>query len=399
VAALLCWAVLVGVPGISGASAGTPDAPPVPGASAGLIERLAVLQRPQTAADMLPSGLKLPRFGQGTVIPALTRLVATPAGDDLYLVVFTPARSRATTLWSPKLGDQVGLVLVTSDRPEPTGLAPAVDLTNGHNVTTIGAGSGYYVGIVPDGVARVGWTFANVQGNHRYSVGAQAANNVVLVPVHPGAPFLLRATWYAADGGVIPTSEKPLLHAITARQNIQRRQIIRQDARIRYRPAPALLAAFTVFNVTSRTGVKVAGLTISHPRLSSLPLTILSITARAGAPGRFAPELDPGDIRQATTRTGVSVWIIPGARGLCVAEVDQARFPFPGGSGAGMSCSQDVASAVASGSGLSSGSPGRLTWHYGVLPNTQPTLTIRTGPHSHRTIHLSDGVYIYRTNT
>jgi len=142
--------------------------------------------------------------------------------------------------------------------------------------------------------------------------------------------------------------------------------------------------------------VSVAGLTISHPALSSLPLGILSITAHAGNP-RFRPELDPNDIRQATTRSGVSVWIIPGVRSLCVAEVDKPRFPFLGGGGAGMSCSRDIASAVADGSGLSSGSPGGITWHYGVLPNTTPTLTIRTGPHRHKTIQPPDGVYIYRT--
>jgi hypothetical protein len=57
-----------------------------------------------------------------------------------------------------------------------------------------------------------------------------------------------------------------------------------------------------------------------------------------------------------------------------------------------MGCSRDVASAVSDGSGVSSD-----RWHYGVLPNTKPTLTIRTGAHSHKTIHPPDGVYIYRT--
>jgi hypothetical protein len=62
-----------------------------------------------------------------------------------------------------------------------------------------------------------------------------------------------------------------------------------------------------------------------------------------------------------------------------------------------MSCSRDVASATAQGAGVSSGHPGGVTWHYGVLPNTKPTLTIRTGPHSHKTLRPPDGVYIYRT--
>ena len=41
--------------------------------------------------DLLPSGVTLRNVGQGTLIPALTRLVATPAGVNLYLAVFTPA--------------------------------------------------------------------------------------------------------------------------------------------------------------------------------------------------------------------------------------------------------------------------------------------------------------------
>ena len=245
-----------------------------------------------------------------------------------------------------------------------------------------------FVGIVPDGVARVAWTFANVNGKHPYLVTAQAANNVVVAPFHAGTPFLLRAAWYAADGAVVPTSDSALMHAIAARENIKRERIIRRDAHIRYRPASALLAAFAVFNVTSRTSVKVGGLTISHPALSSLPLAILSITGHARNPG-FDPELDPEDIRQATTRSGIRAWIIPGARSLCVAVVDKPRFPrLFAGTGAGMGCSRDVASAVTGGAGISGDN-----WHYGVLPNTKPTLTIRTGPHAHKTIRPPDGVY------
>jgi hypothetical protein len=240
------------------------------------------------------------------------------------------------------------------------------------------------------------WTFANAQRKHRYLVDGLAANNVVVAPFRAASPFLLHTTWYAADGAVVPTSDSLLRHAIAARQNILRKRLIRQDSQIRYRPPRTLLAAFAVFDVTSRTGVKVGGLTISHPAPSSLPLAILSLTARVGHPG-FGPELDPNDVRRATTRSGVSAWIIPGVHSLCVAEVDKPRFPLYG-TGAGMACSPDVASAVSGGAGLTSGYPGGGTWHYGVLPRTKPTLTIRSGPHRHKTIHPPDGVYIYRTS-
>ena len=66
-------------------------------------------------------------------------------------------------MWSPSLGDQVSLVSVTAQGAELTEPVPAVDLTDGSSVAVIGASPGYphqlapdyYVGIVPDGVARV----------------------------------------------------------------------------------------------------------------------------------------------------------------------------------------------------------------------------------------------------
>jgi len=394
VSAALFAAALSGIPAIAGALAGTPDGHTGADPSSALTARLAVLQRPQTPPDLLPPGVKLPAEGQGTIIPSLTRLVATPAGASVYLAVFTPAPG-SLPLWSPSLGDQVSLVSVTAHGAELTEPVPAVDLSNGKNVAIVGpglqAGADYYVGIVPDGVAQVRWTFANQQGKHPYLVSAQATNNVVVAPFHSGTPFFVRAAWYTADGAVVPTSDSALLDAIAARQRIERGRILRRDSRIRYRPAGALLAAFAVFNVTSRTGVKVGGLTLSHPALSSLPLAILEITGHARNPG-FDPELDPKDIRQATTPSGVSAWIVPGARSLCVAIVDKRRSPLVSGTGAGMACSRNVVAAVAEGSGISSNG-----WHYGVLPNTKPTLTIRTGPHSQKTIHPPDGVYIYRT--
>ncbi len=110
---------------------------------------------------------------------------------------------------------------------------------------------------------------ANLQSKQGYIVNATAANNVVVAPFHSGTPFVRHATWYAADGAVVPTSDRALLHAIAAKQSIERKRVIRQDARIRYRPPSALLAAFAVFDVSSRTGVKVGGLTIYAPSLSS----------------------------------------------------------------------------------------------------------------------------------
>ncbi len=146
----LLGAALSGIPGL----AGTSDATTSSGPSAALIARLAVLQRPQTPADLLPAGLKLPKLGQGTIVPALTRLVATPSGASVYLAVFTPAVG-SRPLWSPRLGDQVSLVSVTDQGAELTAPVPAVDLTDSNNVGIVGPrsnqpGADYYAGIVPD---------------------------------------------------------------------------------------------------------------------------------------------------------------------------------------------------------------------------------------------------------
>jgi hypothetical protein len=369
---------------------------------AGLTSRLAVLRRAQTPADVLPAGVHV-AGGGGVIIPGLTRLVASRGGAGVYLAVSTPAAG-SPPLWSAKLGDQVGIVTVTGGVWRETFPVPAVDLTNGFAVELVGAGRSrsthalagvYEVGIVPDGVARVRWTFANAAATRRYVVDVPAANNVAITPLHTGTPFLLRATWYGSDGSVIPTSDSAMRHAIAARDNVLRERIIRQDARSSFRPSPAILADFAVFNVTSRSGVRIGQLTISRPRLSSVPLPILSLTApRRHA--EFDPGLDPEDMRQATTPSGVRAWIIPGRHGICVAAVDEPQFPNRYGGGGAAGCSVSVAQAESEGAGFSSCCFSGYSWHYGVLPNSHPTLTIRTGPHTRKTIRPPDGVYIYR---
>jgi len=371
-------------------------------ADAALMSRLAVLRRAQTPADVLPAGVHVTGPG-GVIIPGLTRLVASPGGVSVYLAVSTPAPG-SPPLWSAKLGDQVGIVTVTGGVWREAFPVPAVDLTNGFAVELVGGGrsqsthalaGAYQVGIVADGVARVRWTFANATAKRTYVVDVPAANNVAITPLHTGTPFLLRATWYAADGSVVPTSDSAMRHAIDARDNILRERIIRQDVRSSFRPSPAFLADFAVFNVTSRSGARVGDVTISHPALSSVPLAILDLTAPRRR-AEFDPELDPEDMRQATTRSGVSVWIIPGRHGLCVAAVDQPQFPNRHGSGGAAACSVSVAQAESGGAGFSSCCFSGYSWHYRVIPNAHPTLRIRTGPHTRKTIRPPDGVYIYR---
>jgi hypothetical protein len=370
----------------------------------GLIARLAVLRRPQTAADVLPAHLKL-AHPQGTIIPSLTRLVAAPPGATLFLVVTTPPTG-PRVLWSPRLGDQVSIVAVSNRGATQSLAVPAVDLSDAEEVTPVGgiltpgAGRGptlpvlrgaYDVAVVPDRVARVRWRFADATGQPGRAVDAHLSNNVAYFPRQRSAAVLLRATWYAADGSVIPTSDEALRRANAARENAMRAQSIRRYARYSYHAAPALLADFAVFAITSRTGVRTStGLTISRPRLSTLPFGVVNF-----ADPNQPPQLDPENIRQITMPSGIQVWVIPGQRGLCIAALDRPRFSIHPGiaTGGGEACSGNLAQAEATGTGLTSGGPGG-TVTYRILPKSKPTITIRTGPHTHRTITPAYGIYV-----
>lgn len=363
---------------------------------AALVSRLAVLRRAQTSTDVLPAGVAV-AGEHGTIIPSSTRLVASLPGASLYLALSTPLAG-SPPLWNPRLGDQVGLVTVNGTGAFETFPAPALDLSDGFAVTSVGAGAGggaYQVGIVPDGVARVRWTFANRTKKQTYVAVVQPSNNIAVTPLQTATPFLLHATWFAADGSVIPTSDRALRDAIAARDNVLRQRIIREDARHPVRPSPGLLAAFAVFGITSRTGVRVGELTISQPPLSSVPLPILRFSAPTPLRRRF--QLDPEDMRQVTTGQGVSMWIIPGRRTLCVATVTAPQFPFRYGGGAGGGCSSTIAQAEAEGTGVDTCCTAGHSWHYVVVPGAHPTITIRTGPRTRARIQPPDGVYIYRT--
>lgn len=368
----------------------------------GLIARLAVLRRPQIPAEVLPSPLGLKRVpDDGVIIPSLTRLVASPPNTRLFLVVTTPPGGRHP-LWSAKFGDQVAIVSVTAAGASESLGIPAADLSNANELerppfrgtSRYALSAVYDVGIVPDWVARVSWTFANRRFRPGRAVNLSVSDNVAVVGFDRSTTGpLFSARWYAADGTSIPSSDSALRGAIAARDAVIRRQIIRQDARTSARPSPVVLAAFAVFAVHSRTGVRVpGGIVIAKPLLSTVPLAILQITSCCQP-----PQLDPEDMRQVTTRSGFQFWVIPGHRGICVAFVDKPLLPDLFGLGAGEACIANVRDATTFGSGLSSGSPGGATVSVRLLPITHPTITIRTRGGHRRTIRPPYGIYVTHT--
>jgi hypothetical protein len=382
----------------------------------GLIARLAVLRRPQTAADRLPSPLHLrSTSGNGPIIPSLTRLAATPPGARIYLVVTRPAvrptGGAALQTWNRQLGDQVATVTVTRAGASETAGQPAVDLSDGLELQATGdigprrhnGGTVYQVGVVPDGVARATWTYRILRLVNRFAtptkrtiaVHPQITGNVAYSP-EPSQPRQLVAVhWYAPDGSHVPTSAHALVQATQHRQAVLRAQALKAVEHSTYRADPRLLSAFAVFSITSPVGVRLAnGVTISDPPLSSLPYSILNWLE----PNDAVTKPDPHATREITMPSGIRFFVIAGQRGLCVGDVDPgpATLGNPAlaglASGGGEGCAPSIASALTRGTGVTSTNANGSTIIM-ITPKAHPSLTIRTGAHSHRTVRPPFGVY------
>ncbi len=394
--------------------------------ASGLTARLAVLRRPQTPSDRLPANVRLPFPGSGKVVPGLTRLVVTQGGVRLFLVVSEP-HSGPNALWSPTLGDQVSIVALSPYGTTQTMPVPAADLTNAQQIGVVGVPIArligahhakrsvalkdeYVVGIVPDGVAHVHWTFGTPGPRQRKPVMTltpAVSHNIAYAHLVPHAlPALLtHATWYGANHAVIPTSDRALRQAIQARQNEQKEQALRTLSRYPAYHAPrALLADFAVFAITSRSGVRISsGLTVSRPRVSSLPAAVLDLIERQytrtpllSKLNRQPVEPDLSQIRQITSPTGLSAWIVPGRNGLCLFASQPPRGPAGalGGGGASGGCAPSLRQAEQGGAGESAGQTPTTGIYYIVVPKSRPTTKILSGPHHWRTIRPPYGVFI-----
>ncbi len=389
VTAVVLSVVRVGASG-SRAAAAQVSAP----SADGLVARLAVLRRPQTPADMLPPGTRLPRPG-GTILPGLTRLVTTLPGDlSVYLVVATPTGG-SLPLWRPRLGDQVTVVAVGPHAAAFDGPYPAVDLDDPFNLGSVGSRtprspltSAYNIAILPDGVSRVRWRFADLSGGRDEVQTAPLANNVAVAPWKRNAVFLDGATWYAPDGAVVPTSDTALVRALAAREAVLKARAVRFAEHHSHRAAPSLLAAFAVFAVTSRRPVhEPGGITVARPRPTDVPLTILNLTSHG------LGQLDDRQMRSIVTRSGDQMWLIPGARGLCLAVLDKPLSSSPlNGQGGGAACGTNLTQVEAQGIGLGAGTR-RGSFTYGVLPRSKPTITVTIRGHR-RVLRPPLGVYV-----
>jgi hypothetical protein len=382
----------------------------------GLIARLAVLRRPQVAADRLPANIHVVP-NSGTIIPRFTRLVYSTAGTRMYVVVVTPAGHDA--LWSPRDGDRVAVVAVSGHWGDESVPIPAVDLSNADEMQNLNARTtgrpeirqsavrrlqsySYAVSIVPDGVARVRWTMlAGRPTGERVSEATYARDNVAIL--RGGSGLLVRGTWYAANGSVIPTTDKALIEARHEMLAPQIAQAIRYDEQHSPTPSAAVLADFAVFAVTSQTGVRMAdGDIVSHPTLAELPWAILAgglADPQRGGPARAIAnfgEPDPLDIRKVVTPSGAQLYVIPTDSGLCLDALHGSPLAEGALSGGGGTCAP-LARLGSQGLGFSSGSLGVSTT-YRIVPKTTHSIVVR-GPNGvrHR-VAVPDGIYVQRVS-
>ena len=202
-----------------------------------LFDGLGVLRRPQTAADraFTPPRPGTPQSGtsgyaplQLTPVPGLTRLAATlPGGHRLFFVVYAPP-SGLTVL----SGDEVSAYLTG-----PGGSSPSLvtEIISGAFLSILDdqppiplalpGRSTMYLGIVPDRVARVVWTFPRqvvptftAPGGKVFPrrvipggrlTAAVRGNVAVSRPTHLGG--FPSTTWLAADGRIISRKRAPVI--------------------------------------------------------------------------------------------------------------------------------------------------------------------------------------------
>jgi hypothetical protein len=366
--------------------------------TAGLRAHLAVLRRTQRPSDVLPACCHPESALDGQIIPRFSRLVATVSGARFYLVVTRPA-TPPKLLWSPDLGDQVAIVEIAPHTVAETAGIPAADLNDPSQVTGL---AGYAVEIVPDGVARVRWSFANPYGGSDHILKLAARNNVVVgyEPRDVNTQFLQHVTWYRANGTVAPTSLAALHKATAAQEAPKRAQDLHYELTHSY-PAPQqLLEKFSIFKITSRTGEQVAhSMTILHPRLSSFSEGMLE----ASDPAPYE-HMDLLALREVLTPSG-TILVIPGQQGLCVVLVRPERLTGLIQGGASGCDGAGLVRAESTGVAFSSGGEGQSTT-VGIVPDSQHTVIVHTGgralgnsmgPSRTRTVRPIYGVYVLRS--
>jgi hypothetical protein len=389
-----------------------------PAGARALVARMAVLRRPQTAADRLPESVTAQFPGalgvDWRIIPSLTRLAATiDAGSGplssvaIYVVVETPC-SRETQgichgpgvpvdivttlavggpsghrylLGQPEVVD--GQTAVATGGLTPTAVGSAGDVrvvVRKTSIKTLPTGQrGVNVSVVPDGVTRVKWVFGVASPRAlRAMCGCTKRASTPLTTVHPqiknniavakatSSAGLSTATWYGPDGQVI-ASLSPI-----AQQDAEQARALAASERDPI--APALTEHFAIFR---------------HPVPPPATITQPPKRIAVAAIGNYGYDQDNGyrlNVAQARFvpypgTTGF--WVIPGSRGVEIAN---------GNYGGGANPLSGPGSALSGGMIGTSFGPHGETVH-GLAPDGNPTVTVVLAGGATRTVRVIDNVY------
>lgn len=303
----------------------------VPRGAQGLVRDLAVLRRPQTAADRLPQWAMRaagPQLPGGALVPSLSRAVASVqlAGGGtarVYLVVDAPSRSVLRAVRSSHRDGDVAAIAfvgkgVSGRNPDARsvfvgGLVPGTP-KGSFDPSDLTGVSGAKAAIVPDGVARVKWVFTPMgrdSGLPAITVWPKLQGNVAIGHVPTRLPpgevpsrlqvFLSSAVWYGADGRALQSSG-----AMTGVPASQRS--FKHDLQMSVHDPvdPALLSRFRLLRTTRPSGS------------SGLDRAAVKSVIQA----------NEVDLNLAKTRFVVSptthakVWVTPGTQGIALRTED-----------------------------------------------------------------------------
>lgn len=370
--------VVVAVLAVGHRPAGTP-ATSTPSSLAALQRRLAVLRRPQTAADHGYPGNATRQNGRILrLVKPLTRLAAvvdTPTAGQLrvYLIV---RRLQPGAPVAPQLRPGSYAVDAVAVGPrgesEDTALQSAAALDTPNIVSSglslrpygIDPNAGITVGVVPDGVTRVRWVFTGagygITHPRPVTIYPQVHNNVAVAPVTTGEGPLRTATWYGASGRLIAT-------AGGGADAAQRLRTIAAVNASRSRPIAAfLLAHFSLFR----------SIPADDPaRDWKLP----TFGTNGGYEGQL--RLNYWQTRYVPSGTGFDgrgLWITPGSNGLCIND--------PQAGTCGMLNGRNDTWFIGGGT---VGASGRQTIS-GLVPDGNPTVTLMRAGGARRTVPVLD---------
>jgi hypothetical protein len=348
---------------------------PASGSPAGtraLTAELAVLRRPQSAADRALEHAAIANVPPPAQrIPSLTRLVASTAGIKIYLVV----NKAGSDAQSPALGAQATIVTVTRHgAAEGPGFpAEAIRHGAGRFLPVPLAGPGRVVSgiqIVPDDVASAQVHF-NRNGGVSY---IRPKSNVLLVPPIDRYGKVIRIEWLNRRGEIVSSAEPAPPETLAQLMSGQSDTLIGEYQQRPHPAAPGLLEDFPTF---AHGAYRSATLTVATPTLAELPQLLLGLHR----------EPDLNGIRHVTTPSGVDLWFIPARHTACQAEATNVS-----STGA---CARNVAQIEAQGLWTYQRRPHAAGFFLvGLVPRTNATVTLTLSDGGTRTVPVVDGVVV-----